>query len=366
MAQYKDEKTGKWYYSYISVAGTHLTKRGFATKGLAKKAEEASRGIKDYRDVKFYSACTQRLNSILANKAGESYMRMESMFRVNVKDHLPDKRMSAYTYRDITTMVNKLSKDGKTNKTINSAVEFVSGTFNYGIKNEYCQYNPCVHYTKLPEVKEEMKWWNEDEFNEVMKYEKDFERYCLYNFLFWTGMRKGEARALTWADFNPATGRIRINKHITDKDQLVVDGRKNYKGYSITVDEDVRDLLCQLRDHNSKIDGFKTTSIIFGTVKPLANETIRRHFQDDAKAAGMEPIRIHDLRHSHVSYLLNYTGLRAQDVASRIGDTVEVVLRTYAHFINNSDNTVVTAIEENKKNRPVHSISDQAKKQFDF
>ena len=44
MAQYKDEKTGKWYYSYISVAGTHLTKRGFATKGLAKKAEEAENG----------------------------------------------------------------------------------------------------------------------------------------------------------------------------------------------------------------------------------------------------------------------------------------------------------------------------------
>ena len=58
-------------------------------------------------------------------------------------------------------------------------------------------------------------------------------------------------------------------------------------------------------------------------------------------------LRMHDLRHSHASYLIN--NMRNQysvyDVAKRLGDTVDTVLDTYAHWFKDADRKLVAAID---------------------
>ena len=60
-------------------------------------------------------------------------------------------------------------------------------------------------------------------------------------------------------------------------------------------------------------------------------------------------IRVHDLRHSHASYLINNMSdqFTVYDIAKRIGDTVDTVLNTYAHWFNKDvDRKVVNAIDQ--------------------
>ena len=58
-------------------------------------------------------------------------------------------------------------------------------------------------------------------------------------------------------------------------------------------------------------------------------------------------LRIHDLRHSHASYLIN--NMRDQysvyDVAKRLGDTVDTVLDTYAHWFKDADKKLVSVLD---------------------
>ena len=55
-------------------------------------------------------------------------------------------------------------------------------------------------------------------------------------------------------------------------------------------------------------------------------------------------IRVHDLRHSHVSLCIEL-GYSIVLVAKRIGDTVPVVMRTYAHLYPNKQQELVSKLE---------------------
>lgn len=73
----------------------------------------------------------------------------------------------------------------------------------------------------------------------------------------------------------------------------------------------------------------------FGNTTPLAENTVTRYFQRYCAKAELDPIRIHDLRHSFASMLL-HNGTNYQTIATLIGDTTEQVIATYCH-IGNSD-----------------------------
>lgn len=56
-------------------------------------------------------------------------------------------------------------------------------------------------------------------------------------------------------------------------------------------------------------------------------------------------IKIHDLRHSHISLLIN-EGANVQAIADRIGDTVSQVLKTYAHLFEKTENELIDILDE--------------------
>ena len=62
------------------------------------------------------------------------------------------------------------------------------------------------------------------------------------------------------------------------------------------------------------------------------------------KDDGLPKIRIHDFRHSHASFLINNmagAGFSDFDIAKRLGDTVETLHNTYAHWFDTKDKSIV-------------------------
>ena len=62
---------------------------------------------------------------------------------------------------------------------------------------------------------------------------------------------------------------------------------------------------------------------------------------------GMPRIRVHDFRHSHVALLI-HMGFPALLIAERIGDTVEMVNKTYGHLYPNRHKEVAERLEKLK------------------
>lgn len=353
MSQFKAKNGKSWCFDYKDGKGNHYSKSGFNSKREAKEAERVHR-IECYAEAKdnFETAVIIKLNQYkMAQKEG-TYLKYSQIWKNHLVPFFPNKLLTSYTMRDIDRLVMTLKDEGRSNHTINTVIDFVNIIFNFSIKREMCVKNPCLAYEKLPIKKEEMVWWTEEQFNHVMSFIDDFEYYVLYQTLYWTGARKGEIQALRWSDVDFIKNRLYVDKHYSEALSKELDGRKNGKGYVIPIDSDLVMLLKELKDKNCKIDGFNSNSYVFGTIRTLPSETIRRRFSRAAKEAGEPKMKVHGLRHSHVSYLFNHTNLSVQEIAGRIGDTTEVVLRTYAHLIKENDKKIINAIEAAKlKNR---------------
>ena len=137
---------------------------------------------------------------------------------------------------------------------------------------------------------------------------------------------EGELLALTPADFDFEKKTLRINKsyqRLQGKD--VITTPKTKKSNRVI---QMPDFLCdEIQDYFKHLYGLEADSRIF----PLSKYALKRGMAYGCKASGVKVIRIHDLRHSHVSLLINM-GYSAVAIGNRVGhESVEITYR-YAHL----------------------------------
>ncbi len=148
-----------------------------------------------------------------------------------------------------------------------------------------------------------------------------------------TGMRWGEAEALTVADVNLANATIRVNKAVkwdASKATREVGPPKTKKSRrTIATPPETMDALEPLLDR-------PRTARLF--TAPRGGELRHRTFYDVWKAAcakaGLEPQpRIHDLRHSHVAWLIA-ANVSLPVIQARLGHQhITTTIDTYGHLL---------------------------------
>lgn len=76
----------------------------------------------------------------------------------------------------------------------------------------------------------------------------------------------------------------------------------------------------------------------------LGKSGLHHEMDRSCKISGVKRIRIHDLRHSHVSSLINM-GFNAVDIANRVGhESVKITYR-YAHMFPNKDEEIAKRLD---------------------
>lgn len=174
--------------------------------------------------------------------------------------------------------------------------------------------------------KKEMSIWTEEEFARFLSCADDPLYHAFFRFLYATGCRRGEALALTRGDIDVGKRVVSITKSVSfrTKDGFKVTSPKNAaSNRRIVVSQSVLDEILSLPDGK----------FIFGGEKPVTEATIRRRLSNYAKRAGLNEIRLHDLRHSHASLLIS-KGVSIVAVSKRLGHaTTEQTLNTYAHMM---------------------------------
>ena len=95
----------------------------------------------------------------------------------------------------------------------------------------------------------------------------------------------------------------------------------------------------------SKLYDLKDTDRVFPFTKSYINNAMERA----CKKSGVKKIRIHDIRHSHASYLINL-GCAPLLISERLGhEKVQTTLSTYSHLYPNKHQEVVDMIQNQHK-----------------
>ena len=177
------------------------------------------------------------------------------------------------------------------------------------------------------EEHKEMLFWTKEEYKKFVFEMMDKPvSYYAFEMLYWCGIREGELLALTPADFDFEAGTVKISKsyqRLHGKDVITTPKTKK-SNRTIKMPN----FLCdEMKDYLGMLYGIKKKERIFTITKSYLHHEMDR----GAKSAGVKRIRIHDLRHSHISLLIDM-GFSAVAIADRVGhESIEITYR-YAHL----------------------------------
>ena len=92
----------------------------------------------------------------------------------------------------------------------------------------------------------------------------------------------------------------------------------------------------------SKLGGLRPTDRIFYFTKNALDKEIKK----GAAEAGLHAIRVHDLRHSHASMLINM-GFAPIEIADRLGhESIKTTLDTYSHLYPEKSSAIANKLNE--------------------
>ncbi|MFI5282469.1 MAG: tyrosine-type recombinase/integrase [Candidatus Dormibacterales bacterium] len=202
----------------------------------------------------------------------------------------------------------------------------------------------------------EMKVWSAEQIDRFLRFTERDEEAVVYRVAALTGMRRGEVLGLRRGDLdlNATHPALNVRQQLTRNGaHLEIVGLKNDSAGWRTIDLDpvtarmlaerkarvATEQLVLGRDY-SKLD------LIFCNAlgEWLDPDVIGRKRKVRAAQAGLPRIRMHDLRHSHATFLLA-KGLPLVYVANRLGDKPQTVSDTYAHVIPTMGQDAVRALD---------------------
>ena len=194
------------------------------------------------------------------------------------------------------------------------------------------------------EERKEMLFWTREEytkFSDAMM-DKPMSFYA-FEMLYWCGIREGELLALTPSDFDFQKRTVSITKSYQRiHGQDLITTPKTPK--SVRVVQMPQFLCDEIQDYLKQLYGVESNDRIF----PITKSYLHREMDRGCKQTGVKRIRIHDLRHSHISLLIDM-GFTALAIADRVGhESVDITYR-YAHLFPNRQTEMANQLDQLKE-----------------
>lgn len=339
MAAFKNKKNGTWYvqFWYTDWKGERHQKfkRGFTTKkdALAWEREFLMEKQADI-NMTFESFVKLYEQDIKPKLKLNTWKTKESIIQKKILPYFGKRKLSEIKAKDIIDWQNEIRNmtdwHGKPlSKTYLKTVHNqLSAIFNHAIRYYGLQINPAQRAGNMgTEERREMLFWTREEyarFSEAMM-DKPLSYYA-FEMLYWCGIREGELLALTPADFNFEKQTVSINKSYQriNKQDLITSPKTPKSNRIIQMPR----FLCEeMQDYLKQLYGVEQDSRIF----PITKTYLHREMDRGCKQTGVKRIRIHNLRHSHISLLIDM-GFTALAIADRVGhESIDITYR-YAHL----------------------------------
>lgn len=339
MPVFKNEDNGTWYVMarYVNWKGERKQKckRGFATK---REAQEWERMFKlqtsSDLDMSFEAFTELYINDVKNRLKENTWLTKEHIIRTKILPYFGKLKISEISTKEIIAWQNEMlayrdeKKKPYSQTYLKTLHNQLSAIFNHAVRYYELRSNPAAKVGNMgSEEHKEMLFWKKEEYKKF-SFEMMDKPVSFYAFemLYWCGIREGELLALTPADFNFDKETVTINKSYQRlKGQDVITSPKTKKS-NRTIK--MPQFLCEeMKEYLGMIYGLKKKDRIFTVTKSYLHHEMDR----GAKAVGVKRIRIHDLRHSHISLLIDM-GFSAVAIADRVGHESIDITYQYAHL----------------------------------
>lgn len=341
MPVYKDEENGTWYvrlyYKTIGTDGKKTSKqkmkRGFATKREAKQweaqfqaAEEVTMNVllKNFVEIYFTDKRLELKERTITKK--------RYMIENYILPYLGERAMNEITPADIIWWQNIMREKGFADTYLRMIQNQMTSLFTHASNIYNLANNPCKKVKKMGKSDaDELSFWTRAEYDQFIRtFEEGDRYYVLFETLFWTGMREGEILALTAKDIDFYNNQIRINKtyHRANGQDIITTPKTEN---SVRIIDAPQFLVDEIKVYADSLYKYPEIARLF----PVSARAVQKMMKQHMELAGVKKIRVHDLRHSHVAYLI-HEGVEPLLIKNRLGHKdIRITLNTYGHLYPN-------------------------------
>ncbi len=347
MPVYYDDNRGTWYVSFHYKDYTGMNKRKLK-RGFKKKrdAQEYERKFKEHghKDPTItYAAFEEEYIEDCKHRFKPTTLTGKENCQKNyILPYFGKMRLCDITPLKVRTWQNEMMEDGAfAETTLNRMHSEFSAALNFAIKYYNLHDNACRMAGSMgTQYASEMKIWTQEEFERFIGFEKKTAYRVAFMTLYWTGMRAGELLALTPEDIDRDNMVIHVNKGfaVVEGSELFLTPKTPSSKRDIEINSQLHEELLKYID--SMVIGKKERLFYFQRPGML------KEFHKRAALAGLEQIRLHDLRHSHASWLI-HKGIPITAISKRLGHkSPATTLRIYSHLMPGDERSVADKIEE--------------------
>lgn len=363
MPVYKDEQRGTWYFkcNYRDWQGEIKTKmkRGFATKKEAQKCErefiEMQSGNMNMKLAAFVEVYFNDKGTRLKER---SIMTKRTLIETKIIPYFGEKSMNEITAVDIIKWQNLLMKQEYSPTYLRMIQNQLTALFNHAERFYDLRDNPCKKVDKMGRSNaRELNFWTKDEYEVFIKgFGAEDEMYrIIFQMLFWLGCRIGEVLALTASDIDLENGTISVSKTYfrRNKTDYITSPKTESSNRKITIPKFLKGEIKEYLDRQYEL---APEDRIF----PITDRAVQKKMKQKTEEAKLKPIRVHDLRHSHIALLIE-KGLQPLIIAQRVGhDSVNTTMNIYGHLYPNKQKEVADLLNAEATGELENNLVDMA------
>lgn len=267
------------------------------------------------------------------------------MIEAHVLPYFQDQKMSEITPAQIIQWQQAMRQKGYAQTYLRMMQNQITALFTHACNIYNLSNNPCKKVKKMGKsVADKLDFWTKEEYDRFIgTMEAGSRYYVMFEILFWTGCREGELLALTKSDIDFLNNRISITKtYYRSERRDVITTPKTEQ--SVRVIELPEFLTREIKEYVDQLSDLQEHARIF----PVVAEAVQHKLKRQAEKAGVKRIRVHDIRHSSVAYLINQ-GVQPLIIKERLGHKdIRITLNTYGHLYPNQQRQVADMLNEQK------------------
>lgn len=361
-----EKRNGKWYIRGKvkledgSFKDYHRLAKGCTLKKEAQKFEDnfLAKYNEDLEQMKSSNLTVKELVDLYLSemaKSKKSSTLATDRYMFDQMEELFDKKINLIRTNTIYDFIDGYDTDEYKISYVNKIRTYLNKLFNFAVKKYLIERNPvsAVPTFKRPDkLEEEMQFYTPDQwkyFSEAFP-KDEIMYYTICSTLYYMGMRRGEVLALNRkGDVDMEKRTIRVNKTVSqyvNGQRYIITPPKTKNSYrTIKMPDKEFEIMKQYIAWYDSCPGAPADGFLFGMDLPVIPKLLNKRFHRVADAAGLPRIRIHDLRHSHATLLINH-GANIKAISDRLGNTVEEVLKTYAHLFNETEDAMIDIVDK--------------------
>jgi integrase len=315
---------------------TGVSTRSFDCAIVARRNEHAEDRSKPVPRLAEYAASW--LESIHGLVRPRTYEGYESRLRQHVLPRLGQQRLDEINVDDVLALISDLRERGYSAWSIRSILTPLSRLLNHAVRRDVIAVSPVskLDRTERPAVwRREQRVLNRDEIGRLLEAAPPRYRTLLATAIM-SGLRQSELLALRWRsiDFTEEVIHVRnaLDRHGND-----VPPKTQHAVRDVIL---VPALAAELQAHRSSSRFDKADDYVFASLvgTPLHWRNVsRRALAPALRAAGIESVRWHDLRHCFASLLIG-GGANVVFTSRQLGHgSSDITLRVYAHLFDRAE-----------------------------